>query len=696
MKRLLTIGAGILFTLNVLAQNPSTSIATWKNDAKGAYSFIHDDYGDNAVLGINNYADTIARNRGIKFTIGAITASCEGNPKMWTDAIDMINYGHEIINHTHNHYCAVRRDAWCTTGLWAEPSTEDFATEMTHSTQLITSKTGTTPRFFIYPYDLFNDAANAHLKSLNYIGSRTGTYDGDNTSNFAPDAQGFFKTAFYVKTLDNNGDIQAIDLNKWADHASTNNVWVNREMHNVGPTGWGRITVANYRDHLNHLQTEVAANNLWVGTISEVLTYQIQKLNYNPSTAYNSTTKTITISWNTPSFDVASYLAPLTKKSPVTMLVNLDGIDQAGLIVTQGSKAISGVSISNGIMKFDAYPSEGTIKIASNACSDFCLVTGLSPVVNNAGANVSFSIDITASPTVTYKWYFNDVLINGESSSNLTLNNIQSNQTGTYKVIATKGSNTPIESSSTLNVQNQTPYNNSMANIPGKVEFENFDVGGEGISYHESTTTNQGDAFIRTEPVDLEVRSGGYNLGYTFTGEWLEYTVNITTDAIYDIDINHATAWGYNGEITLSIDGNDVANNLRLPSTGGWSTWKETTFSDVTLFKGVHILKVHFDEGYVNVDYINFKVNAITGTDTGEAPKSNVAVFPNPTSTAFTINSGNNVLTNLSVSNIEGKKVITKPQLIGTAVIGENLNSGVYILEYTIDDQTIREKIVKR
>ena len=68
-------------------------------------------------------------------------------------------------------------------------------------------------------------------------------------------------------------------------------------MHNVGATGWGRISVTDYRNHLDHLKSEVDNNNLWVGTISEVLTYQIQKINYTPATSYDAGANEITISW---------------------------------------------------------------------------------------------------------------------------------------------------------------------------------------------------------------------------------------------------------------------------------------------------------------------------------------------------------------------------------------------------------------
>ncbi|MFT6716642.1 MAG: hypothetical protein ACJA0Q_001286 [Saprospiraceae bacterium] len=693
MKKLLTLFAGTLFALNICS-NPSTTIATWKNDAKGAYSFIHDDYGDPGVSGINNYADAIARARGIKFTIGAITSACENNPQMWTDAIDMINYGHEIINHSHNHYCAVGAGTWCTTGLWAEPATEDFATELTYSNNSIITNTGTTPRFFIYPYDLFNTAANNHLKSLDYIGSRTGTYDGDNAANFAPDADGFFRTAFYVKTEDNNGDITAIELNNWADHASANNVWVNREMHNVGPTGWGRIGVSDYTNHLDHLQSEVAANNLWVGTISEVLTYQIQKINYTPTTSYDAGTTEITVSWNTPTFDVAAYLSPLTKKSPVTILVDLNGLSATGKVVKQGVNIISNVTVTNGIMKFDAYPSEGTIIIGPNVCNDFCFVSGPSDLIVTEGDNASFSINITATPTVTYAWYLNDVLISGETGSSLNLTNVQTTQAGTYKVVASKTGKIDIVDSGTLTVNNQTPFNNTIATIPGIIQIENFDEGGQGVAYNETSGTNQGNSFVRSDPVDLENEGSGITLGWTVTGEWLEYTVNVAQHAVYDLDVRHASL-STNGAITLSINGTDVSNSLVFSPTGSWTTWQTTTFGNITLTQGQHIIRVTMDADDGNLDYLEFKVNQIITGVSGPTDDIKVAVYPNPFTSSFTINSNGKKIENISVSTLEGKKVIAINSSTGNLNLGDNLSPGVYLIEFSVQGTIHRKKIVK-
>ena len=96
------------------AQTPTGHIANWKNDADGAYSMIHDDYGDSGVDGIWQYADTICSNRGIKFTFGAIANSCEtqrningyDTPYDYAKDVMMAQHNHEIISHSHTHNCA--------------------------------------------------------------------------------------------------------------------------------------------------------------------------------------------------------------------------------------------------------------------------------------------------------------------------------------------------------------------------------------------------------------------------------------------------------------------------------------------------------------------------------------------------------------------------------------------------------------
>lgn len=41
----------------------------------------------------------------------------------------------------------------------------------------------------------------------------------------------------------------------------------------------------------------------------------------------------------------------------------------------------------------------------------------------------------------------------------------------------------------------QSPYSGTPASIPGKVEIENYDLGGEGTAYHDTTSGNAGSQY---------------------------------------------------------------------------------------------------------------------------------------------------------------------------------------------------------
>jgi hypothetical protein len=381
-----------LFSFVAAAQTPTAAIALWKNDAKGAYSVIHDDYGDVGVDGIWQYADTMYYNRSLKFTFGAITSSCEAlrtvkgyaSPFAYAKSVMIEQHGHEIINHSHTHTCALNR-GWspCDITGWGEDvGSTEWSTQMVTSTQSILTNTNVAPRFFIYPYDQFTDTANAKLFSLGYIGSRTGWsvdgahepfgrygYDRNDLSDFAPNAAGFFRTSVKVfndvdRSKNDAGQIATLNLS--VDSAITYGGWCNRELHNVGNSGWGAVRTAPYRTHLNYVKTKVNNGDLWVGTVSEVLTYQMQKLKFTASASYdvNSEITTVTFADAHPEIavNVANYLAPLEVKTPATVIVDMDGMDETW-VVMQNSTSITDFTKKNGKLYINVYPHLGELQI---------------------------------------------------------------------------------------------------------------------------------------------------------------------------------------------------------------------------------------------------------------------------------------------------------------------------------------------
>ncbi|MGM0718328.1 MAG: G8 domain-containing protein, partial [Halobacteriota archaeon] len=62
-----------------------------------------------------------------------------------------------------------------------------------------------------------------------------------------------------------------------------------------------------------------------------------------------------------------------------------------------------------------------------------------------------------------------------------------------------------------------------------RIEAEDFDTGGEGVAYHDTSDGNKAGAYRDTD-VDIEQTeddSGEYNIGWIRDGEWWEYTVEV-------------------------------------------------------------------------------------------------------------------------------------------------------------------------
>lgn len=132
--------------------------------------------------------------------------------------------------------------------------------------------------------------------------------------------------------------------------------------------------------------------------------------------------------------------------------------------------------------------------------------------------------------------------------------------------------------------------------IPGIIEAEHFDVGGEGVGYHDTDAFNQGCELRRGEGVDLErcADSGtGFDVAWTAPGEWLAYTVNVATRGAYRLNARVASQ-DAGGTFHLESAGRHLTESLRIPDTGGWQTWTTVT-AKVTLPAGRQTLKLVFD-----------------------------------------------------------------------------------------------------
>lgn len=190
-------------------------------------------------------------------------------------------------------------------------------------------------------------------------------------------------------------------------------------------------------------------------------------------------------------------------------------------------------------------------------------------------------------------------------------------------------------------------YNGGAQTIPGRLQCEYYDFGGEGITYHDSDSINSGSGrlnpadgsylheFRINEAVDISytkfqnppVDNTPYNfaeqqkdqlyVGWTKPGEWTKYTVNVKTAGTYQLGIMFTS--NKNGKISLSVNDVDMTGPLSIPSTYvaadtvPWRQWHHWNYIDnlakIDLKRGEQTMTIHtIETGEMNYDYIDFKL----------------------------------------------------------------------------------------
>ena len=138
--------------------------------------------------------------------------------------------------------------------------------------------------------------------------------------------------------------------------------------------------------------------------------------------------------------------------------------------------------------------------------------------------------------------------------------------------------------------------------LPGTIEAEDFDLGGNGSGYYDTSGGNSGGAY-RAGDVDIEwCAEGTYDIGWTKAGEWLNYTVSVGAAGSYNLDLRVASARG--GTIRVEFNGVDKTGSISVPVTGDWQSW-QTVRKTVALAAGTQVMRVVFETGSTNLNSIS-------------------------------------------------------------------------------------------
>ncbi len=179
----------------------------------------------------------------------------------------------------------------------------------------------------------------------------------------------------------------------------------------------------------------------------------------------------------------------------------------------------------------------------------------------------------------------------------------------------------------------QTAYNGPHA-LPGTVQAEDFDNGGQNVAYYDSTVENKAKtnniayADRGNEYVDAETGNGISDIGWITDGEWTEYTVDAAAGS-YTATFRVAS-WANDRHVVLTVDGAPGCT-ITVPNTGSSEAY-QTVSAPLTLTAGTHVIRLTFQGNAQNVDWFSVTGGAVT-TVTTTVPTTTVTTTVTSTTT---------------------------------------------------------------
>ena len=206
----------------------------------------------------------------------------------------------------------------------------------------------------------------------------------------------------------------------------------------------------------------------------------------------------------------------------------------------------------------------------------------------------------------------------------------------------------------------------------------------------------QSEDFVYQEGLQTEVSTdagGGYNVGYTDTGDFADYMIAVNNTGNYNISFRTA-AQSQSGMLQLQLINDESTQSLVVvstPITGGWQQWETSTVVG-NIEEGLYKLRMKVLQPGFNINWIEFDyIEGSMGLNTSEEYYFNI--YPNPTSDFLNIS---NIHTDFKVQiySLLGSKLLDYSNARRINV--EFLNNGIYLIKIINQNRTYSKVFVKK
>ena len=151
-----------------------------------------------------------------------------------------------------------------------------------------------------------------------------------------------------------------------------------------------------------------------------------------------------------------------------------------------------------------------------------------------------------------------------------------------------------------------TPYQGTPQEIPGTVALADYDEGGQGVAYYDTTPGNNSASKHERES-DVDVSKDG-TIGHIAAGEWINYTVNVREAGRYKVTLPYGTATAQHRPVKLFLDfqPNEIASFDIFGFGQQHYALDKSSNAIVELPAGRHVLTLNFLVG-LNVKELIFE-----------------------------------------------------------------------------------------
>lgn len=259
----------------------------------------------------------------------------------------------------------------------------------------------------------------------------------------------------------------------------------------------------------------------------------------------------------------------------------------------------------------------------------------------------------------------------------------------TIDVVVTCNDNEELKTSTSVKVvEPNKPYKGVAAEIPGKIEAENYDEGAAGMAYYDKSAGNTCDDFTnyyRKDDVDLKEITDGVAVGSFQGDEWLAYTVNVKYTGEYSVSLRLGEG-NTSGSLLISFDKSDAKQEVSVNKLGDWGTFEEVKTEKMNLVEGEQTMIIKNTGEWIDVDWIKFSIDTDVET---VATNASVAVVPNPASSTIEITGVTpNCVEIISASGVVVKKGNEKVMSVS------DLDNGIYMVRIVTDNAVMVKKLV--